>query len=316
MRAAVKRCAVGLALTCGCGPSVVADGTNGSTGEAESTGSASASVSATDPGGDPTSQTTASTTVMTTSDRDTGIDPDTGVDPDGDTTMRVGCLADQGGGPRECDQWVEDCPCGEKCMPFASDGGNAWNDLMCIPVARDAKGVGEPCTVQGDGVSGIDDCGIHSMCWNVDPDTSMGTCVAFCEGTVKEPFCEEECSQCTIANDGVLTICLPHCDALVQDCADDEVCVQSLVGFACMNAGENAGVGDDCEYWNSCAAGLYCAAAPLVPSCGNENGCCTPFCDTTVPDSCAGGPEGTTCVPWTNPTGCDSPTLGVCVQEG
>lgn len=112
---------------CGCGPQLGADVTADATTNGSADTSATTSVSATNPTGDPTRDPTGQTTVGTSattvsSDVDTGVDPDdTGFEDV--TTMEVGCLADQGGGPLECDQWIEDCACGEKCSPFASDGG-------------------------------------------------------------------------------------------------------------------------------------------------------------------------------------------------
>jgi hypothetical protein len=73
---------------------------------------------------------------------------------------------DYGGGQTyECDLWKQDCPPGEKCMPWANDGGGSWNATRCTPLAEDPRQPGEPCTVEGSGVSGRDDCDIRAMCW-------------------------------------------------------------------------------------------------------------------------------------------------------
>ncbi len=236
-------------------------------------------------------------------------DVETGVDDV--TTIEPECIADLGVSHFECSPWEEDCPCGEKCMPYANDGGNAWNDLMCVPVDPDPKGVGEPCTVEGNGVSGIDDCGPHSMCFDVDQDTNMGTCYAFCTGSEADPSCADECSYCAINGDGVLTLCLPICDPLVQDCGADEVCGATGGSFACMFAYRDAGIGEACDFPNQCLAGLFCATADYVPGC-TTSGCCTPFCDTAIADSCASAAEGTTCVPWGDTPACVTSTLGIC----
>ena len=42
---------------------------------------------------------------------------------------------DGGGISFECDLFEQDCPPGEKCMPWANDGGGAWNATRCSPVA-------------------------------------------------------------------------------------------------------------------------------------------------------------------------------------
>ena len=59
----------------------------------------------------------------------------------------------------ECSTYEEDCPDGQKCMPFANDGGNAWNALKCVDVVGEG-GHGDPCTVEGNGVSGVDDTAV------------------------------------------------------------------------------------------------------------------------------------------------------------
>ena len=76
--------------------------------------------------------------------------------------------------PTSCSTFAQDCPPGFKCMPWASDGGNSWNATRCVPIAPDPNAPGEPCTVEGSGVSGLDDCDGTSMCWDVDPDTLEG----------------------------------------------------------------------------------------------------------------------------------------------
>ena len=45
-------------------------------------------------------------------------------------------MPDGGGATNECNQWVQDCPEGEKCMPWANDGGSAWNATRCRPGRR------------------------------------------------------------------------------------------------------------------------------------------------------------------------------------
>ena len=40
---------------------------------------------------------------------------------------------DGGGTDIECDLWGQDCPDGEKCMPWANDGGSSWNATKAAP---------------------------------------------------------------------------------------------------------------------------------------------------------------------------------------
>ncbi|MEM9457607.1 MAG: ribulose phosphate epimerase [Myxococcota bacterium] len=203
-----------------------------------------------------------------------------------------------------CDVWAQDCPeDGHKCMPFSNDGGLAWNDLKCVPIADNPGQPGDPCTVEGSGLSGVDDCDIGAMCWGVDGETNMGTCVAMCSGDQQAPLCEDPETSCAIVNDGVLTICLPSCDPLLQTCAANEACYPVNGVFTCApdaSGPELGAFGDPCEAINMCDAGLFCAAAAAVPDCQSSAGCCSNFCDlgaTDPVDDCAGASEGQDCVP-------------------
>jgi hypothetical protein len=229
---------------------------------------------------------------------------------------------DNGASALQCDPWANDCPRGQKCMPWANDGGSAWNATNCVPIAPDPNQPGEPCTVEGSGVSGVDDCDVASMCWDVDPETNIGTCVAFCVGSAENPTCAAPCEHCVIANQGVLTICLAVCDPLVQDCDEGLACHVYYDAFVCMpdrRGADLGGAGDPCEYVNVCDPGLYCAPAELVPGCLGSVGCCTEFCDPALPaaDQCTFAAEGVECVPWfEGPSaiaGCIASMVGACV---
>ncbi len=206
--------------------------------------------------------------------------------------------------PPSCDVWTQDCPGGEKCMPWANDGGNVWNDLKCVDIADNPAQPGDPCTVEGSGVTGLDNCELGSMCWGVDGETNMGTCVSMCAGDQSAPFCEDPDSSCVIVNDGVLTICLPTCDPLLQDCGDTEACYPVNGVFTCAPdaSGPELGLfGDPCEAINACDAGLFCAAAEVVPNCQGSLGCCSDFCDLDSidpTDECSGAGEGQECLAW------------------
>jgi hypothetical protein len=88
-----------------------------------------------DPGTD--GSTAGTTTSMTTTNAtESGEPSDTSAttgdgDGDGDTTNEsistsgsfyAGPEIDYGGGPYGCDPWVQDCPDGEKCVPYSTDG--------------------------------------------------------------------------------------------------------------------------------------------------------------------------------------------------
>ena len=216
--------------------------------------------------------------------------------------------------PAECDVWAQDCPTGEKCAPWINDGGNSWNALRCVPTSDAGGQPGDACSAEGGGGSGIDDCAGGSMCWDLDEEGN-GICAAFCEGGPDNASCSDATTTCVIANDGVLNICLPICDALLQDCGDSQACYPVGDTFACGPdvSGELGLFGDACEAINVCDAGLFCAAAGLVPGCEGSSGCCSSFCDLEDAPACPG--EGQQCVGWFDagqaPPG--SETLGACI---
>jgi hypothetical protein len=265
-----------------------ASDTNGESSTAGETG-----VDPSDSGTDPTEAETGTDPSATDGPADTGNDPTVGFiqDPDG------------GGVSIECDLWSQDCAEGEKCMPWANDGGGAWNAARCSPLDPNPAQVGDECTVEGSGVSGIDNCDVGSMCWDVDPETNLGTCVAFCMGSEANPICEDPATNCVIANEGVLILCLPNCDPLLQDCAEGQACYPIDDAFACAPdvSGEEGLYGDACQFLNVCDPGLFCANAEVVPDCAGAQGCCSPFCDLSDPDAganCPGAAGGQDCVAW------------------
>ncbi len=222
------------------------------------------------------------------------------------TTMTgVGFIMDPDGGgvSIECDIWAQDCPVEEKCMPWANDGGSAWNATRCSPLDPNPAQVGDECLVEGSGVSGIDNCEVSSMCWNVDPETNMGQCVSFCGGSEANPVCEDPGSSCSILNEGTLILCLPNCDPLLQDCPEGSGCYTTNDIFSCVPdaGGEQGAFGEGCEFLNVCDPGLFCANPEGVPDCQGSIGCCSSFCDTTDPmatANCPGAAGGQECVPW------------------
>lgn len=249
-----------------------------------------------DPGGssgDPPSVTTGEDATDDASDwDDTGDSPAgfyAGPSPDGQVSV-------------ECDLFAQDCPEGEKCMPWANDGGSAWNATRCTPLAAPPVQVGDECTVEGSGVSGIDDCDTGVMCWDVDSETNTGTCVSMCIGDEANPICEDPDTTCAIMNDGVLVLCVPTCDPLLQDCEEGQACYPVLDEFVCLpdGSGEMGAAGDQCEYIDACDPGTVCLGAAAITTCQGA-GCCVPVCDHTDAESdalCAEFDAGTLCEPW------------------
>ncbi len=265
---------------------------------------------------DPTVDPTQATTVDPDPTMDPTVDPDTGSSDDGATFIDPNPRCFAHCSTVECDPWTQDCGEGQKCMPWANDGGSSWNAQHCTPVAEDPDQPGEPCTVEGNGVSGIDSCDFGAMCWNVDPETNTGTCVALCTGSEADPSCAAACDRCLITNDGVITLCLPLCHPAGDDCGADEVCAILEEAFQCLPAfvSGGAGVGDPCASPNECGAGLRCAAAAELPACEGD-ACCTPWCDPADPEGCAAVP-GTACQEFTAAVAECTAAVGSCVLPG
>jgi len=208
----------------------------------------------------------------------------------------------------ECDVRGQDCPYGEKCMPWANDGGPAWNATRCTPLDPAPSQLGEACSVVGGPATGIDSCGLSQICFE-------GTCVAFCEGELESPSCPAG-QACSSTNEGTLAICLPSCDPLQQTCAEGEGCFPAIADtFVCLPAPTQAIVSPStCHLSGGCEPGTICRASETVPGCADEGGCCTPYCDLTD----AACPPDSACVPFfargTAPQGLED--VGVCGLPG
>ncbi len=235
----------------------------------------------------------------TTSGASAGTTPqpgttDTGIEPGTTTTSGAGsettaaddtcgfiCPATEEPSENRCDVFAQDCPEGQKCAPYAEGGGSSWNASKCVPVTGDGK-PGEPCTTEGGGVSGVDDCAKGVFCWDVD-DMNHGTCAELCSGTDAVPVCKDEDATCNVTGDGVLNLCLFGCDPLVQDCQGDDLCLPIGDTFVCVldASGEDTGKAlDPCEFANACDQGLVCLNPTASSKCdANAGGCCMPMCD-------------------------------------
>jgi hypothetical protein len=308
MRRVLRVAVLGL-IGVGCGPTSP-PGEDETTGMATST-AGEGTTSGVTTGAPPTSTTGTSGAASTSSG------PGTSMGPGGDTAG-VTFIQELDGGPGgdPCDVIGQDCPEGEKCVPFADDGGNSWNNAKCVAVMADPAQVGEECFVVDSGVSGIDNCAFGAICWEVDPRTLLGECVAQCTGSPESPVCPEG-SACAISGSGVIAVCLEDCDPLLQDCVRGEVCVvnPNNDGTVCIFEGSSSeGLHGACSFANSCDAGLVCLDPAAAMECDPEGpGCCEPFCDVTLANSCAG--VGQACEPWWPPG--EAPpgleALGVCV---
>lgn len=231
-----------------------------------------------------------------TTAEETGADESTG----GGTLTSGGGLGDTTGGPppsdKECDVFAQDCPEGQKCMPWAKDGGDSWNAAKCTQLDAMPKLKGDPCKADGTGLNGIDDCDLNLICWFLNPQNE-GVCTDQCGGTIDAPTCPDLQQVCDISNDGVVAICLDTCNPLTQDCPPEQICFNSgSVNFVCDHdaSGDGGQYLDPCIYINECDYGLYCALQEGVPGCSNPDGCCAPYCSLSDPEC----PESTECQPW------------------
>ncbi len=112
----------------------------------------------------------------------------------------------------ECHMLHQDCGEGERCSPWANDGGEAWNATRCVPSSPDAVGVGEPCQIEGHERTGVDNCGLRSLCIDVATGSEPADlrCVEICVGVPDDfevPTCEDSALRCSI--DGTRAVCLP-----------------------------------------------------------------------------------------------------------
>ncbi|MBV1861582.1 MAG: ribulose phosphate epimerase [Nannocystaceae bacterium] len=290
---------------------------NGTTGAAsDSNGTAGETEDTSATAGETESETADSATTVDTADADTATTEDTSAETDttdgsdtdtsdtSDSGISTGFITDPDGGgvSIECSVWEQDCGEAEKCAPWANDGGSAWNATRCVPIDATPDEPGDPCSVEGSGVSGIDSCNVSSMCWDVDGETNEGTCIAFCTGSENAPLCDNPDTSCSIANEGVLTLCLPICDPLTQDCAEGQACYPIDNSFVCAPdaSGEDQGADNDpCEFINACDVGNICVNPAIVQGCpAGSSGCCQNVCDLTEDPAGQGCDTMETCEAW------------------
>lgn len=197
----------------------------------------------------------------------------------------------------ECDKFEQDCPAGQKCMPYSCDGGSNWNSDKCVPVMENPAKVGEACFVVGNGVSGVDNCEAGAMCWDTDAE-GIGYCIAMCTGSIYEPMCIAG-TDCIVTAEASLILCLPICDPTSGICASEDVCAWTGAWFDCVpdESGDEGQAHDVCAGVDTCDPGLVCAMSSAAVECDvNMPGCCEPFCDLDDAFECPG--EGQVCVPF------------------
>ncbi|MEM7152037.1 MAG: hypothetical protein AAF799_04305 [Myxococcota bacterium] len=282
-------------LVFGCGPGAPT-GTNGEPGASSSTTGVVTPLTAT--GQQPETTTTRGASTGTTG----------GADEGSGTTGPSG----------PCSMVEQDCPPGEKCLPYANDS-SSWNDRHCVPVVDEPQGPDEPCSVFGDASDWTDDCDATSMCRGAS-ETGTGYCIEFCIGDDTNPFCANRCDYCPVFGESVVSVCLQACDPLAPDCFAGEACLPSRSGnvFACsvFAPSPDGAFGDPCRFINACIPGSVCWGGEGVPDCdGPTSGCCMPYCPLEGPDPCPTLLTGTICtsVGWEEAQGCTPAPVGLCL---
>ena len=227
-----------------------------------------------------------SVTATSSSTESSGSEDELGTEGELDTSTESGlpfvpmpeaCLSPN------CDTWNQDCPTGEKCVPYGSTGEN-WDATKCVIVEGDGA-PGDPCTYGGTSEA-TDNCDEESYCWDVElvEDTLTGVCRAFCQGTPDNWMCDEG-QTCLIANNGDVTLCIAACDPLLQDCAPGQGCSWTGSDFACVFTSPGPELGEPCGFINDCPPSTMCLGADATPNCMGS-ACCVEFCDVTAPDPC------------------------------
>jgi hypothetical protein len=260
---------------------------------------------------------TAADTGSTTTPTPTSTSPSdsTGMTSEPGTSVTTGSgfvvEPDGGGIVDPCDPFAQDCPEGQKCTWWNGGNGTTWESTRCVEVARDPALVGEPCVAEGGGVSGVDNCELGAMCFEVD-DNGDGTCVAFCGGNELDLTCAAGTS-CAISASG-FALCIDICDPLAQDCEAGDACIPHHSGsYFCVIdiSGAEGQLHDPCEFANACDPGLFCVSSQAASECDQTiTGCCQPFCDLDMPGTCTGADQ--MCRPVFDPQPAGFENVGLC----
>ena len=205
-------------------------------------------------------------------------DPDTG-DSDPSAGESASFISQPDGGlAGQCDPKLQDCPKGEKCSAVSIAIGEPWGGNTCVPRTGDGQ-VGDPCDIEDNKYSGLDNCDLGLICLLTDEDGKGGACTEFCSSQDQCP--NTPGAKCVVYNDGSLPICLNNCDPLVQDCPEGQACYNSAGDdFVCFKQSAMPGQGapgDECAYINQCQKGSFCANATSLAGCATPS-CCTPYC--------------------------------------
>lgn len=241
-----------------------------SSGLVTSVADGGASTSEVPTGGGSTAATAATAATMPTIS-------DSGSSTDHPCDSALGC-DDTTGVPDECDVFAQDCPEGQKCVPYDYDEADPGiKTHKCVDVTG-VDAPGDNCTYD-EGYN--DSCIAGSICWLRDGQ-GEGFCVPLCGGSLEAPTCENT-AYCSPSADEFISLCLHECNPLLQDCPDPgDACYAATGRFVCAvdTSGMEGKANDQCSYTNECDEGLLCADNNFVGmGCEQLGGCCTPFCE-------------------------------------
>ncbi len=134
----------------------------------------------------------------------------------------------------DCDIYEQDCPAGEKCTAWASQGGELPDAVRCVSVSEPAGQPGDWCVVL-EPLSGEDDCAVGSFCQRGLGDENYGVCVSYCAGGPKLGLCENPDQACGLFFGGVAPICVSTCKEGISTCPVGQTCEELASGVtACL----------------------------------------------------------------------------------
>jgi hypothetical protein len=184
-----------------------------------------------------------------------------------------------------CDPWEQDCPAGLKCMGYTDDG-DFFTGTKCTPVVENAGVAGDECYADGGWSTGVDDCALGHVCWNINPETSIGACEPLCTGSPEAAGCPDQGDVCVFWVPGLVHVCLQGCEPLIQDCPVAQLCLPSGEQFVCKldYSFEEGQEYDPCQFSNGCDPGLLCASSVEAVECDQDSPyCCLSMCDLDDP---------------------------------
>lgn len=230
---------------------------------------------------------------------------DAATDPQPDSTTTGEPIVDDDDEDNEgadCDIYGQDCPDGEKCVPYSDQADLVPDDLRCCPIiGNEGLQPGDSCTVQDYFGSCLDNCSEGSFCLDIDGN-GEGICQELCGGSADDPQCAPD-ETCFVYFAGT-PMCFPTCDPLAQDCPETQGCYPDAkaaggTGFICLpQIGPANTFGDYCWLLSNCAPGFICVTPDFLPDCNGLVGCCTPLCEVDQTDTCADFDPSLECVSW------------------